>query len=274
MAQRGPYYYPEDPNRLFPDGTLRAKKRSILTRRRHGAGTGFAVLFEQIKRRRICILTFTARPSIRSRLSFATGCCIARISPRPRPSRGGGRRLAEMCAAYGHSVVNEFRSKNTWTKSCTVRRRPPRSTWRASRRSPLSWAAGNARSAIVRASAAGLRNVMRWAGMLPGEMEPIAGIRVVAPGFPCRRRAVGRVPQPCIVHHLVEPGDLSSGRSARRNARRLGRPVGEGVLRSEYDGWIISRTHGVVRYPGEATFSMAIRDDSEMVGRIRTTIQG
>jgi hypothetical protein len=33
-----------------------------------------------------------------------------------------------------------------------------------------------------------------------------------------------------------------------------------------YDGWIISRTHGVVRYPHQATFWMAIRDDSAMVG--------
>ena len=33
-----------------------------------------------------------------------------------------------------------------------------------------------------------------------------------------------------------------------------------------YGSWIISRTHGVIRYPHEATFSMAIRDDSAMVG--------
>jgi len=40
-----------------------------------------------------------------------------------------------------------------------------------------------------------------------------------------------------------------------------GRPVGEKILRSEYDGWIMGRTHGIVRYPGAEICGMGVRDD-------------
>jgi hypothetical protein len=41
--------------------------------------------------------------------------------------------------------------------------------------------------------------------------------------------------------------------------------VGEGVLRSENEGWVIGRAHGIVFYPTQATVWMAIRDEGAMV---------
>jgi N-alpha-acetyl-L-2,4-diaminobutyrate deacetylase len=116
--------------------------------------------------------------------------------------------------------------------------------------------------AIVRAAAAGLRNIMRWGGMLPGDAEPIMDIRVPAPGFPCRRTAAPRVSGPCVVHHLCEAGDLVTVGQPLAEVRDIwGRPTAEKVLKSKHDGWIIGRNSGVLYYPGQDIYGLAIRDD-------------
>jgi predicted deacylase len=116
--------------------------------------------------------------------------------------------------------------------------------------------------AIVTAAAAGLRNIMRWAGMLPGDPEPITGIKLVDPGFPCRRRMAPYTREACVIHHLCEPGDLVGKGQPIAEVRDIyGRPIGEKVLRSEYDGWVIARSHGVIYYPGQEVYGLAIRDE-------------
>ena len=268
MAQRGPYYYPEDPNRLFPDGKLKKALDPDKTPP-SALEEAYAVLFEHIKAtaKQYFDLHCAAINSVsfvfRDRVLYRKDEVEAKVK-----AEAVDGKLGEMCAAYGHSVVNEFPVEKYLDEK--LHRSTTSAAVNLARIPALTAELGGGQMpdpAIVRASAAGLRNVMRWAGMLPGEPEPITGIKVVQPGFPCRRRSVGRVPQPCIVHHLVQPGDMVKvGDLLVETHDAWGRPVGEGVLRSEYDGWIISRTHGIVRYPGEATFSMAIRDDSAMVG--------
>ena len=44
-----------------------------------------------------------------------------------------------------------------------------------------------------------------------------------------------------------------------------GRPLGEGLLRAEYDGFVIGRSHGIYFYPGDAVLGMAIRDEAPLV---------
>jgi len=39
-----------------------------------------------------------------------------------------------------------------------------------------------------------------------------------------------------------------------------GRPIAEKVRRSEHDGWIIGRNSGVLYYPGQSVYGIAIRD--------------
>ncbi|MBK7318159.1 hypothetical protein [Candidatus Villigracilis affinis] len=60
---------------------------------------------------------------------------------------------------------------------------------------------------VVNAGVTGLRNVMRWGGMLTARWNR-SGQQVVDPGFPTHRRSVARVTQSCVVHHLKEPGDF------------------------------------------------------------------
>jgi predicted deacylase len=126
--------------------------------------------------------------------------------------------------------------------------------------------------AIVKAAAAGTRNIMRWAGMLGydnsdgGKMEPIDGIPVIHPGFPVRRCPIPRVQEACVIVHLCQPGDHVQAGDAVAEVRDIwGRAIGDGVLRSEYDGFIIGRSHGILYYPGDAIYSLAIRDDAPYV---------
>jgi predicted deacylase len=268
MAQRGPYYYSDDPNRLFPDG--KPKKPLDPDKTPPSAlEEAYAVLFGHIKA--TANLFFDLHCAAINSVSFVFRDRVLHRKDEAEDkvkAEEVDRKLAEMCAAYGHSVVNEFPVEKYLDEK--LHRSTTAAAVNLARIPALTAELGGGQMPdpnIVRASAAGLRNVMRWAGMLPGEREPITGIKVVQPGFACRRRSVGRVPQSCIVHHLVEPGDVVKvGEPIVELCDIWGRPAGEGVLHSEHDGWIISRSHGIVRYPGEATLLMAIRDESEMVG--------
>ncbi len=69
-----------------------------------------------------------------------------------------------------------------------------------------------------------------------------------------------------IVIHRVQPGDIvKAGDPVADVVDVWGRPVGDGVLYSEYDGFVIGRSHGIYYYPGEAVLVMAIRDDAPLV---------
>ena len=95
-----------------------------------------------------------------------------------------------------------------------------------------------------------------------GQNEPIAGIKVVDPGYPCRRRGTPRLTVACVARHLVEPGDIVKKGDPIAELRDIwGRPAGEKILRSEYDGWIMGRTHGIVHYPGIDLCGMGVRDE-------------
>ena len=117
----------------------------------------------------------------------------------------------------------------------------------------------------------GIRNVMRWAGMLPGEPEPMPDVPVVRPDFPVRRTTHPRVPQACIVHHLVQPGDMvQAGDPVARMVDIYGRPVGseDGLLRTDYDGFVMGLFPGIAFYPNEAVMGLAIPDDSELIVQV------
>ena len=120
---------------------------------------------------------------------------------------------------------------------------------------------------IVKASVAGTRNVLRWAGMLDGQPEPIEGIPVVDPGFPVRRAQAPRVPDACVVLHRVEAGDRVKVGDPVAEIRDIwGRPIGDGLLRSEHDGFVLGRSHGIYFYPGDAVLCTAIRDTAPLIG--------
>ncbi|MFQ6101139.1 MAG: succinylglutamate desuccinylase/aspartoacylase family protein [Anaerolineae bacterium] len=172
-----------------------------------------------------------------------------------------------MLHSYGHTIVNEFPVekyideklyRSTSGAALLVGEIPSFTVELGSGEMPDP--------AIVAASVAGTRNVMRWAGMLDDDPEPIEGIKVVDPGFPVRRRGTPRVDEACVVLHMVEAGDLVRAGDPVAEVRDVwGRPLGDGLLRSEHDGFVIGRSHGIYFYPGDAVLGMAIRDDAPLV---------
>ena len=65
------------------------------------------------------------------------------------------------------------------------------------------------------------------------------------------------------------PRDLESPLDCGQAVAELrdvwGRPLGEGLLHSEHDGFVMGRSHGIYFYPGNAVLGMAIRDDAPLV---------
>ncbi len=263
--QRQAYYHDADPNRLFPDGRNPEPDQDQAPP--SSLELAYGRLFEEISRSAsfyfdlhsisIGSLSFV----FRDRVLYRKADEAARLRAETTSTR-----MDEMALAYGHTTVADF-SLNKY-----IDEKLHRATTAAvaslagipALTAELSSSYTPAR-ATVDASICGLRNVMRWADMLPGDPEPVSGIKIVDPGYRTRRRSVARVTQACIVHHLVEAGDLV----------KVGDPLVEmrdawgrilGVLNSEYAGFVISYPPGILYYPGESSILLAIRDEEPLFG--------
>jgi len=268
-SKREPYHAPKDPNRLWPDGKPQKppdpdeEPPSSLER-------AYARLFEEITGSADYLIDY--HNAWTGSISFAfRDRVLYRDDEHAESNQVEAEELAatlgEMLQAYGHTIVNEFPPEKYIDK--TLHRSTSGAALLVGRIPAFTVELGSGQMpdpAIVTASAAGTRNVMRWAGMLDGDVEPIAGIKVVNPGFPARRRGTPRVEEACVVLHLVEPGDLVHEGDPVAEVRDVwGRPVGDGVLCVEYDGFVIGRSHGIYYYPGDPVLGMAVRDDAPLV---------
>jgi predicted deacylase len=267
--RREAYYYEGDPNRLFPEGRKPPSQPDPDADPPSALEKAYGRLFDEIKATGHYMVdlhnawTNSVSFVFRDRLFYRNDGPAAKRKAAKAAAEKLDRRMAEMCAAYGHSVVNEMPPapyleqrlhRSTTSAAANVAHIPAFTAELSTGHMPDP--------AVVVAAGTGMRNVFRWAQMLEGSMEPIAGIKVVKPGFPCRRRPTPRVNQACIVRHLVEPGDLVRKGDPIAELRDVwGRPVGDKVLRSDYDGWVIGRTQGIAYYPGTEVCAMAIRDD-------------
>lgn len=263
--QREAYYHDGDPNRLFPDG--RTPKTDPDNPPASALEQAYARLFDEICKSANyffdlhCISIGSLSFVFRDRLLYRKGDEAAK-----QRAEITSAKMEEMAKAYGHTMIADF------SVSKYIDEKLHRSTTAAaamlagipSLTAELS-SAYTPSASTIHASVSGLRNVMRWAGMLNSAPEAISGITVIDPGFPTRRRSTARVTAACIVHHLVEPGDLVQiGDPLVEMRDAWGRVLG--VLHSEYEGFVISRPRGILFYPGEATVLLAIRDDEPLVG--------
>lgn len=267
--QREPYHVPVDPNRLWPDG----KPEGALDPDKAPPSSleeAYARLFASISTTADYLIDY--HNSSTNSIPFAIrDRVLYRSDGDPDTQRKRAETLAgkldQMLRAFGHTTVNEFPVDKY------IERKLHRSTSAAAMllaRVPaftVELGTGHLPDpAIVAASVVGTRNVMRWAGMLDGEPEPIEGITVMDAGFPVLRRRTPRVDQACVALHLVEPGDRVNAGDPVATLRDVwGRPLGNGLLRAEYDGFVIGRAHGIFFYPGDAVLGMAVRDDGALV---------
>ena len=173
----------------------------------------------------------------------------------------------EMLHAYGHTIVGEMPIKKLIEEE--LHRSTSAALLYLGGKPAFTAELGTGHMpdpAIIQASVAGTRNVMRWAGMLDGEREPIQGIKVVDPGYPVRRLSTPRMKKAGVILHLLQSGDLVvKGQPVAEVKDIWGRPIGDGLVHSEYGGFVLGRSHGIFFYPGEALMNMAVPLEGEMV---------
>lgn len=266
--KRHAYYHHGDPNRLFPDGKSERSHDPDLDPPT-ALEQAYGRLFQEIRSTADYWIdlhnTWTGSVSMvyRDRVLYRDDGTAAQNKAARAEAEKLDAQMAEMCAAYGHSVVNEMGTiayfddklhRSTTGAGVNIARIPALTMELGTGHMPDPH--------IMQACVTGLKNVLRWAQMLPGEHEPITGIKVVDYKVPCRRRGTPRASVACIVRHLVEPGDIVQQGDPVAELRDIwGRPVGEKVLHAECDGWIMGRTHGIVHYPGTEVYGMAVPDD-------------
>jgi predicted deacylase len=268
--KRKPYHAPKDPNRLWPDGKPE-KPPDPDKRPPTSLEVAYKRLFEEVLASADYLIDFhnawigSIPFSLRDRVLY-------RGDVDPDHHKAEAEKLAQeqlrMLDMFGHTIINEFPvekyideklHRSTSAAALLLGKIPGFTVELGGGLMPDP--------AIVSTAAAGTRNVMRWAGMLGGEPESIHGVPVLDPGFAVRRCSTLRVQEACVVLHLVEPGDLVSvGDPVAEVRDAWGRPLGDGLLRAEHDGFVMGRSHGIYYYPGDAVLGMAIRDDAPLVG--------
>jgi len=270
-AKRVPYHDSADPNRLWPDGRPPKKETDPEKNPPSPLEDTFAALFAVMQETADYLIDYHNSAIDSVSFSFRD-----RVLYRPGPDAAKNKAAAEalaarqyeMLQAYGHPIINEYPAekyiddklhRSTSGATLLVAGIPSFTVELSTGLMP--------RFAVVDAALAGTRNVLRWAGMLPGEMEPITGIVQPSPGFPVRRSRALRVDTSCLVLPLAREGDIvRAGDPVAHLVDIWGRPVGEGVLRAKYDGFVLGRSSGIYFYAGASVYYMAVRDDAPLVG--------
>lgn len=272
--QRVPYYLQTDPNRLWPEPERERKavEGENNTRPISELEQAYARLYEAIGSTEPVAL-FDLHNAWFGSLPFAFR------DPVFYRKKGTGRtradaeklqaRLGAMLDAFGFTIVNEFVADDYVSKN--LHRSVSGSVLNglgipATTIELGSWM--HIDPHVAGAAMCGLRNVLRWLDMLPGDPERIEGVPLIRLNSPVRRTVFPYAPKTGIVHHLVRPGEpIQRGQPLVRMTDIYGRPILDdgGLIRSEHEGFVMAWHHGVVHYQGEPILDLAIRDDSDLV---------
>ncbi len=119
---------------------------------------------------------------------------------------------------------------------------------------------------IIAGSAKGTRNVLRWAGMLDTPNEEVTEFTVPVPEKRVRRFEHPRSKYSGIVRLLVEPGEkVSKGQAIAKITDIHGRPLGDGFIKTDHDGYMVALKDEVTIYPQEHVAEMSIKDEFDII---------
>ncbi|MHA2423713.1 MAG: succinylglutamate desuccinylase/aspartoacylase family protein [Candidatus Thorarchaeota archaeon] len=119
---------------------------------------------------------------------------------------------------------------------------------------------------VVAGSVKGTLNVLKAINMIPGEIEPITEFPCPQPDYRIRRLAHPRSPTSGIIQFLVSPGDIvSKGQAIAKISDIHGRPIGDGVIKSEYDGVMLNLQNRMTVYPEQPISEMGVKDTHPIV---------
>lgn len=262
-AARLPYYSQTDPNRLWPTewpshagATMPGPYEQIIAR-----------IFAEFAQRGDLALDLH-NASIRS-IPFTI---VDRVLYRGAHDRARadalGARLAELARIFGLSIVREAVAERYVSQ--TLHRSVSGAFVNVLGIPALTVELGMTGAvdpAAVEAGVAGVHNTLRWAGLLPGDPEPITACAVVDPGYPTKRDDSARVPVSGIVVPQLLPGErFAAGQVIAEMVDIWGRPLVGGSVGAPADGWLIGWGNGLAKYAGQHIASLAIRDDTPLVG--------
>ncbi len=267
IGERSPYYgFGKDPNRLFP--SMPSNEESPDGLPPSGLELAYARLFERIDATADFLLDLHDY-GIRA-IPFAFRDPIFYREARDRiVAQKLQDTVGEMLDALGLTIVNEYASERYLEMN--LHRSVSGSALNRARIPAVTIEIGGQRAVTplhVQAVVTGIRNVMRWAGMLSDSRESMPDVPVVDLGYPVRRTTHPRVPNACLIHFLVQPGEIvHEGDPVARMVDIYGRSIGpgDGLLRVDHDGFIIGLFPGITCYPNDAIMGLAIRDTNSLI---------
>ncbi len=119
---------------------------------------------------------------------------------------------------------------------------------------------------VVKGSAKGTLNVLRWAGMLDEPYEEIVEFPTPQPAEQIRRFAHPRAKHSGLIRFTVSPGDMvKKGEPIAIISDIFGKPLGDGYIRTDYDGLIINLQNRITVYPEQPIAEMGIQDRHPIV---------
>lgn len=266
-----PYIVEKNPNRLWPEDKPKPATRDPDKRPPYPLESAYERLFAEITASADFLIDYH-NASIGSMPFAFRDRVLYRADENQEVNRADAEQLAnrldEMLKAFGFTIITEFPAEKYIDED--LHRSTSGAALLKGHIPAFTVELGGGQmpdKTIVDAAVAGTRNVLRWAGMLSGEMEPITGITTNEPGFPVRSSASLRMPCAGIAVHLKEAGDLVAPEEPVALLRDIwGRPLPESPLLAEHEGFILGRSHGIFFDQGETIFHMAIRDDQPLIG--------
>ncbi|MFQ5980557.1 MAG: succinylglutamate desuccinylase/aspartoacylase family protein [Candidatus Heimdallarchaeota archaeon] len=269
-ADRSPAYDARDPNRLFPEGRF-AIEEELDEDEKHPK------LYEQVAQKIYGYCEQYAdyhldfhNHSIRS-VPYAI---LDRVFFKDEAEKADAERLSgqqrEMVEAFGVMITADFPAKKylklkyyrTLSGATLNTLRIPAFTVELGANTVIF-------PNIVSGSVKATRNVLKWAGMLPGAKEEITEFEVPKPPERLQRIDHPRAKQAGIIKFLVDPGEqVNQGQPIASFTDILGRPHGDGFIRTEYDGYMIALRSAMTVYANETIAEMGIRDEEPTIAQM------
>ncbi len=123
---------------------------------------------------------------------------------------------------------------------------------------------------IVSGSVKGTRNVLRWAKMLESPKEEISEFQVPKPKERIRRCEHPRSKHSGLIKFLVNPGDsVKKGQAIAQITDIFGKPVEDGYIRTEFEGYMIALRSKMTVYPNDALAEMGIKDEEPLIASMQ-----
>lgn len=119
---------------------------------------------------------------------------------------------------------------------------------------------------IINGAAKATRNLLRWAGMLTSPKEQITEYKVPVPEYRLRRIEHPRSQHSGIVKIIVGPGEkVKKSQPIAKITDIHGRPIRDGLIRTEYDGYMIALRDQMTIYPNMGIAEMGIKDEYDII---------